>query len=149
MLPKISGMSLLVLGMLFLLRSNPPAPGTIRALVLRLAMRNATIGIVLGVGLALVMSRVAGTLFFGVSAHPEVDLERYPDPLSRQEIARARAALAGRIPGMAGATIEGTRTGLDGYTPDRQVRRVRSRPVVCAPQLPRRCRLARSRALIG
>jgi hypothetical protein len=30
MLPKISGMCLLVLGMLFLLRSNPPAQGTIR-----------------------------------------------------------------------------------------------------------------------
>jgi hypothetical protein len=30
MLPKISGMCLVVLGMLFLLRSNPPAQGTIR-----------------------------------------------------------------------------------------------------------------------
>ncbi|MBM9504113.1 NAD(P)/FAD-dependent oxidoreductase [Actinacidiphila acididurans] len=61
-----------------------------------------------------------GGLWFGVPADPAVPLDGWPTPLTGAEVDAARRNLAPRVPALTGALIDGSRSGLDGYTPDRR-----------------------------
>ncbi|MEV0988228.1 FAD-binding oxidoreductase [Streptomyces sp. NPDC049949] len=63
--------------------------------------------------------------YFGVPSKPDTELGRDVEPLTEAELESAIAAIAGRVPAAATAPLAGTRSGLDGYTPDK-------RPVVGA-----------------
>ncbi|WP_328880966.1 NAD(P)/FAD-dependent oxidoreductase [Streptomyces sp. NBC_00299] len=63
--------------------------------------------------------------YFGVPSNPDVRLDHDVAPLTPQEVDAAVAAISRRVPAAAKAPLVGTRSGLDGYTPDR-------RPVVGA-----------------
>jgi glycine/D-amino acid oxidase-like deaminating enzyme len=62
----------------------------------------------------------AGGLLFGVSARPETEVGRHPAPLRQDEIDAAVTTVRRRVPALDGKRVEGTRAGLDGYTPDRR-----------------------------
>lgn len=59
-----------------------------------------------------------GGIYFGVALEPIVRLDEHPPPVDLAEIEAARKAVAVRIPGVGAATVDGTRAGFDGYTPD-------------------------------
>ncbi|MFC9293285.1 NAD(P)/FAD-dependent oxidoreductase [Streptomyces sp. NPDC057011] len=63
--------------------------------------------------------------YFGVPSKPDTELGRDVEPLSEAELESAIKAISGRVPAAATAPLAGTRSGLDGYTPDK-------RPVVGA-----------------
>ncbi|MER7461621.1 FAD-binding oxidoreductase [Streptomyces sp. NPDC097981] len=63
--------------------------------------------------------------YFGVPSKPDTELGRDVEPLTETELESAIAAIANRVPAAATAPLAGTRSGLDGYTPDK-------RPVVGA-----------------
>lgn len=63
--------------------------------------------------------------YFGVPSKPDTELGRDVEPLTQAELEAAINAIAVRVPAAATAPLAGTRSGLDGYTPDK-------RPVVGA-----------------
>lgn len=63
--------------------------------------------------------------YFGVPSNPDVELDHDVAPLTPAEVESAVAAISRRVPAAATAPLVGTRSGLDGYTPDK-------RPVVGA-----------------
>ncbi|WP_037911296.1 NAD(P)/FAD-dependent oxidoreductase [Actinacidiphila yeochonensis] len=63
--------------------------------------------------------------YFGVPSKPDTELGRDVEPLSESELESAIAAISHRVPAAAEAPLVGTRSGVDGYTPDK-------RPVVGA-----------------
>jgi glycine/D-amino acid oxidase-like deaminating enzyme len=59
-------------------------------------------------------------VFFGVPCDPAMDLDRGPAPLSSAEVTAAVTAVGRRIPAASAAPLTGTRSGFDGYTPDKR-----------------------------
>ncbi len=58
--------------------------------------------------------------FFGVPSNPDVELDHDVAPLTPQEVDAAVEAVSRRVPAAATAPLVGTRSGLDGYTPDKR-----------------------------
>jgi glycine/D-amino acid oxidase-like deaminating enzyme len=59
-------------------------------------------------------------LFFGVPSDPDMELGRDPQPLTSREVDAAVANVGRRIPAVTTAPLTGSRSGFDGYTPDKR-----------------------------
>lgn len=58
--------------------------------------------------------------YFGVPSNPDVEVGQEVRPLTPEEVGSALQTVSRRVPAAAAAPLAGTRSGLDGYTPDKR-----------------------------